>query len=108
MSNINTNTSEHLLDDEDLTEDIHTTTPLVSPAQVELQVKCEVGRLSMSLNDLLQLRVGSVVDLVKWPSAVKLSANGVYFAEGVLVELDGMLAVKITTKYQFGDENASS
>jgi flagellar motor switch/type III secretory pathway protein FliN len=109
MSDLTLDNEEYLLEDEDVSVNHpHHDSQLISPAQVELRVKCEVGRLSLSLSELLQLKVGSVVDLIKWPGAVKLTANGVYFAEGVLVELDGMLAVKITTKYQYGGDNAGS
>ncbi len=65
---------------------------------VNLVVRCEIGMVNISLDKLSQLRVGDVIDLIRWPSVVKLTANGAYFAEGVLVEVDGMLGVKLTRK----------
>jgi flagellar motor switch protein FliN len=70
----------------------------INPSQVNLNVKCEVGQVSLTLDDLMQLQTGSVVEMSRWPNQVKLSVNGVYIAEGMLVEIDGMLGVKITER----------
>jgi flagellar motor switch/type III secretory pathway protein FliN len=70
----------------------------INPNQVNLNVKCEVGQVSLTLDDLMQLQTGSVVEMSRWPNQVKLSVNGVYIAEGMLVEIDGMLGVKITER----------
>lgn len=74
---------------------------LISADDVSLHIKCEVGQITASLAELAKYKVGDIVDLVKWPGKVKLSANGTYFAEGVLVEVSGMLGVKITNKISY-------
>ncbi|MBP9742310.1 MAG: FliM/FliN family flagellar motor switch protein [Burkholderiales bacterium] len=96
-------------DDEDLPEEEHDDDfeangiddALISADDVSLQIKCEVGQITASLAELAKYKVGDILDLVKWPGKVKLSANGTYFAEGVLVEVSGMLGVKITNKISY-------
>ena len=102
MELLNTDTQSDANISENSTVDVAKNQPLLTPEQISLQVKCEIGNLNIQLDELLQLKIGSVVDIVKWPHAVKLTANGIYFAQGMLVELEGMLAVKITSKYTIG------
>ena len=64
--------------------------------ELSLQVRCEVGTISMTLEELYNLKVGDYIEFIKWPGRVKLLLNDYLFAEGYLVEVDGMLGVKIT------------
>ncbi len=75
--------------------------PIVSASTIDVVVRCEVGRVVLSIKDLLELRVGKTLTISNWPQTVKLSANGVYIAEGFLVEVNEMLAVKITKKLAY-------
>lgn len=77
---------------------IYTDHGRINPEDINLLVKCEIGQISISLEQLTKFKEGDTVELIRWPNKVKLSANGAYFAEGVLVEVEGMLGVKITRK----------
>ncbi|MDQ5921558.1 MAG: hypothetical protein QG673_1617 [Pseudomonadota bacterium] len=74
---------------------------LISDNDINLQIKCEVGQVSISLAKLVKYRIGDTLEMAKWPGKVKLTANGTYFAEGVLVDVAGMLGVKITNKISY-------
>ncbi len=65
---------------------------------VEVTVVCQVAEIKMSLAKLSQLKVGDSLELTTWPNTVRLLVNSRPVAEGVLVEISGMLAVKITRK----------
>lgn len=67
---------------------------------VSVSIRCEIGVVNLSLHDLHNLKIGDTVDFMRWPGFVRLSANNVTFAEGVLVEVNGMLGVKITKALQ--------
>lgn len=64
--------------------------------EISFTVKCEIGHVAISLNELLNLKIGDCLEFMRWPGKVKLKLNDYLFAEGYLVELDGMLGVKIT------------
>lgn len=70
----------------------------ISAHAINLVVRCEIGMVNVSLEKLTQLKIGDVLELTRWPNTVKLTANGAYFAEGILVEVEGMLGVKLTRK----------
>lgn len=72
----------------------------LNSSQITVSVRCEIGEVNLSLADLYNLKIGDSVDFMRWPGFVKLSANNVIFAEGVLVEVNGLLAVKITKSLQ--------
>lgn len=65
---------------------------------VALTLKCEVGTIQLSLQELLGLHLGSVLNISSLPPQVKLTLNGKYIATGVLVEVDGILGIKLTAK----------
>lgn len=65
---------------------------------VALTLKCEVGTIQLSIQELLDLHLGSVLNISSLPPQVKLTLNGKYIATGALVEVDGMLGVKLTSK----------
>jgi flagellar motor switch/type III secretory pathway protein FliN len=60
---------------------------------------CQVGEVNLSFRDLSNLKIGDSIDFIKWPGKVKLFLNNLIFAEGYLVEIDNMLGVKITNRY---------
>jgi flagellar motor switch protein FliN len=65
-------------------------------ADIPVQLVAVVGKQSISMQDLLNLHDGEVVELGKPVSTVvDLVANGKLFAKGELVEIDGKLGVKI-------------
>lgn len=67
---------------------------------ITVSVRCEIGSVNLSLHDLHSLKIGDTVDFMRWPGFVRLSANNIIFAEGVLVDVNGMLGVKITKSLQ--------
>ncbi len=69
-----------------------------SAQDIYLNVKCEIGTVSYSLADITKYQVGDIIEFTRWPNKVKLTINGVSFAEGILVEVEGMLGVKIINK----------
>lgn len=66
---------------------------------VKVQVTCEVGSVNMSMSELSNLKTGDFIEFCKWPNTVKLKLNNSYIAQGYLVEVQGMLAVKIEQVY---------
>ncbi len=66
---------------------------------VKVQLKCEVGVVNISMAELSNIKVGDMVEFGKWPNTVKLILNNSCIAEGYLVEVQGMLAVKIEQVY---------
>ncbi|MCA9177440.1 MAG: FliM/FliN family flagellar motor switch protein [Planctomycetales bacterium] len=63
---------------------------------VDVTVWAELGRVTMSLGELMQLGAGSVIRLGRSVSApVELMAQGVRFATGEVVVVDDCFAVRI-------------
>lgn len=63
---------------------------------IPVQVVAVLGKKSITMQDLLQLESGQIMDLGQPVSeVVDLVANGKLIARGELVEIDGMLGVKI-------------
>ncbi len=57
----------------------------------------ELGRLSLSLGRLAELKPGDVVELAREPGApVDLTSGGRLVARGELVEIDDELGVRVT------------
>ena len=70
---------------------------LISPKKVPLSLSIEVGRMKMSLDKLLKLKPGNVVDLSVQPElGVSLVANGRPIARGHLIQVGDVVGVKIT------------
>jgi type III secretion system YscQ/HrcQ family protein len=65
--------------------------------ELPVEVACEVGRVSMSGRELVELRPGSVI-LVGRPLAgpVDLTVGGRVVARGELVDVEGEMGVRIT------------
>ena len=63
---------------------------------VPVKLVAVLGKKSLSLKDLLQIKQGQVIDLERPPSeVVDLVANGRLVGRGELVEIDGKLGVRI-------------
>lgn len=74
--------------------------PFMAPDldDLPLQVTVEAGVLPLRLGQLRRLEAGSVLRLEQvLPPCVLLRCNGMEFARGELVEIDGCLAVQINT-----------
>lgn len=68
----------------------------VNPELVDIVVKCEVGSVQLTLKDIMALNEGSIVEFSPWPSDVKLMVNGSCIGYGIMVEVNGLLGVKVT------------
>ena len=63
---------------------------------VPVQVIAVMGKRGISVKELMELRMGQVIDLKRPPNeTVDIVVNGKLFARGELVEIDGKLGVKI-------------
>ena len=63
---------------------------------VPIKLVAVLGKKRMTLNELLKMKKGEVVDLNRPPSEiVDLMANGQMVGQGELVEIDGKLGVRI-------------
>lgn len=92
-------------DDEPTRVDFPAEQPPVSPSSKEMmglspdipvQVVVVMGKKSVTVKDLLGLRMGQVIDMEKLPTEpVDIVAQGKVIAKGELVEVDGKLGVRI-------------
>lgn len=63
---------------------------------VPVQVIAVMGKRGVSVKELMELRMGQVIDLKRPPNeTVDIVVNGKLFARGELVEIDGKLGVRI-------------
>lgn len=77
-------------------EPSHSSVAFEASPDVDVQLVAVMGKHKITLRDLLDLKMGSVVDLKRPPNEmVDLVANGKLIARGELVEIDGKLGVKI-------------
>ena len=85
------------MDGSDRTE-VNAGTETATPIDaVPIEVTAVAGRATLTVRALAALAPGAVVALGRSPGGtVDLSANGVAFARGRLVDLDGELAVEVT------------
>ncbi len=73
------------------------TEKLISPKNIPLTLSVEVGKLQMSLDKLLKLKPGNVLDLAVQPEmGVDLVSKGKPVARGQLVQVGDVVGVKIT------------
>lgn len=71
--------------------------PLERFSDVQVDIAVEIGRVTMSIGDLLNLGHGSVVELNRSLSEpVSIMAQGVLIASGEVVVVDDRFAVRIT------------
>lgn len=65
-------------------------------AEVPVQVVAVLGKKTIAMREILELRQGQVLDLHRPPNeVVDLVANGKLVARGELVEIDGSMGVRI-------------
>lgn len=64
------------------------------------RLACEVGRIQMSYDELSQLETGKVIQFDNTSQFVHLTVDGTRVGEGMLVEIDGKIGVKVTRWYQ--------
>lgn len=65
---------------------------------VEVSVTCELGRKSISLKDIRQLKEQDVIELEKLAGeAFDIRVNGRQFASGEVVVVTDMMAVRVTS-----------
>lgn len=63
---------------------------------VPVQVIAVMGKRGMTIKELMELRMGQVIDLKRPPNeTIDVVVNGKLFARGELVEIDGRLGVRI-------------
>lgn len=68
---------------------------------MDVQLIAVVGKKTTTLNELLELREGSVLDLNKLPNdLIDLVANGKLVAKGQLVLIEGRVGVQIKQVYK--------
>jgi flagellar motor switch protein FliN/FliY len=66
-------------------------------SDVQVEISVEIGRVTMSLGDMLQLGPGSVVELDREiTEPVMITAQGVRIASGEVVVINDRFAVRIT------------
>ena len=69
--------------------------------EIRVQVSAELGRKEMTIQELLELHAGSVVELDRSiESNIELVAQGVALAQGEVVVVNNKFALKITKIYQ--------
>ena len=70
---------------------------MVSPKNIPLTLTVEVTRLKMSLEKLMKLKPGNVIDLPVSPEqGVDLTVNGKRVGRGQLIQIGDVLGVKLT------------
>lgn len=71
-------------------------TPLASPKEIPMHVVVEVGRLKMSVQKIMDLTPGNILDLNLSPEdGVDLTVNGRCIAKGELLKVGDVLGVRI-------------
>lgn len=76
-------------------------------AHVDAEVSIVIGRTRRSIEDLLRVRPGSVLELDHRPGEpVEIVANGTTIARGDIVAVDGELGVRVTEIVTPGSEAA--
>jgi flagellar motor switch protein FliN/FliY len=83
--------------------------PLERFSDVQVEIAVEIGRVTMSIGDLLNLGHGSVVELNRaLTEPVSIMAQGVRIASGEVVVVDDRFAVRITEISRADDLRDSS
>ena len=73
---------------------------LIDPEKIPLQIHCEIGTFEMSLQNILELKPGSIIPLSKRPEdGVYLTCNQKKIARGELIQLGDVVGVKILETY---------
>jgi len=65
-------------------------------SDIPIQIVAVLGKKSVTVKDIVSLRMGEVVELNRLPNeAIDLVANGKLIAKGELVDIDGRLGLRI-------------
>lgn len=69
-----------------------------SPDDIPVSVQFEIGSVQTTVGDLAALKVGHVFTTGRnVDSPVRITVNGVLFGEGVLVDVNGVLGVRVAS-----------
>lgn len=89
--------NDDFLDEEDDFEDEGDINNLDFILDIPLRLTAEFGRTKMLINDLLQLGIGSVIELDKTvDEPLEILVNGKLVARGEVVVMNDRMAIKIT------------
>lgn len=66
--------------------------------RVNIQVDVVIGEARMSMRELTRLKLSDIIKLGNLDQLVKLQIENQAFAEGILVDIGGVIGVKITNK----------
>lgn len=67
--------------------------------EIQFRLGCELGQVLIPYENLQNLNTGSVIDFNNTLQTLYLSVNNVRVGEGMLVDVDGKIGVKITRWY---------
>lgn len=70
---------------------------VIDPKDILINVRAEIGNVVLSIDKLLSLKSGDSIEFGELCSPIKLTANGKNIAEGVLVNINNRVGVKIIT-----------
>jgi flagellar motor switch/type III secretory pathway protein FliN len=66
---------------------------------IQFRLGCEIGQVLIPYENLQNLNVGHVVDFNNTVQSLYLTINNVRVGEGMLVDIDGKVGIKITRWY---------
>jgi flagellar motor switch/type III secretory pathway protein FliN len=67
--------------------------------EIQFRLGCELGQVLISYENLANLNVGSVVNFDNTLQTLYLTVNNIRVGEGMLVDIDGKIGIKITRWY---------
>jgi type III secretion protein Q len=86
----------------DEAEEAPENSPINDPDQLPVHLTFDVGRLEISLAELRRLGPGSVIELARSIAApVRISAQGRPVGHGELIDIEGVVGVKITKLFDY-------
>ena len=63
---------------------------------IDVALTVEVGKAEIKIRDLLRLNEGSVIELIVWPHALDILANGTMIAKGEVVMVGERFGIRFT------------
>jgi|GEM_PF-5583055 len=66
---------------------------------ITFTLTCELSGMQLSLNELLDLKEGDMLDYINSMERIMLKINGITIGHGELVNIDGSYGVKINKLY---------
>lgn len=70
---------------------------VICPQDILINVRAEIGHVLLSIDKLLALKSGDSIEFGELSSPIKLTANGKIIAEGILVNVNNRIGIKIIT-----------